>query len=153
MTTRTLRNHARLMMWLVTLPLAGLGLLAALLIGHLILNGGFAIEFVAIYYFPMALYIWAIWMIRVALKAIARGELFGAVVPRLTFRIGAALFGGALFTVFGVPILTAAIEGQPWLKTFEPSGVVLGVIGAALMVFARLFAQASAMRDELDGFV
>jgi len=152
MSVDKLRGEARLLMWLVTVPFVALVTLAAMLIGNIVWQGGRYADAVTIYYLPMALYIWAIWMIRDALKAIARGELFNAVLPTLTFRVGAALLAGALFTVFGIPIVTAIAWGHPVVKTFEPSPVALGIVGAALMLFSRLFARATAMRSEIEGF-
>ncbi len=152
MTVTTLRNQARILMWLVTIPLAGLTLLTVLLLGNIVWQGGRYADSVAIYYLPMFLYMWAIWMVRRALKAIAEGALFDRVVSTLLFRVGIALFGGALFTVVGVPLVTGLLYGHPYLKTFEPSPVMLGVIGAALVLFSQLLGRAASLRQELDEF-
>ena len=147
-----IRDRARVWMWLITVPFAGFALLAILLLGNIVWQGGRYADTVAIYYFPMALYMWAIWMIRGALKSIAGGILFDEVIAKLMFRIGLALFGGAVFTVVGVPLVTALISGSPYINTFEPSPVTLGVVGAALMLFSHLHAKAANMSDELEGF-
>lgn len=149
-----LRTHARILMWLVTFPFALLALLALLLLGGIAWNGPRAAhaDFIAIYYFPMALYMWAIWMVRSALREVAAGALFDQVVPKLLFRVGLALFVGALFTVIGKPLVTALLYGRPMIPTFEPSPVTLGVVGAALAIFARLLGRAAAMREELETF-
>ncbi|MES3094624.1 DUF2975 domain-containing protein [Sphingomonas aerolata] len=152
MSVAKIRKQARILMWLVTVPFAGLAVLTILLLGNIVWQGGHYADTVAIYYLPMFLYMWAIWMIRSALKAIARGALFDKVIATLLFRVGLALFGGALFTVIGVPLMTALVTGSPWLRTFEPSPVTLGVVGAALMLLSQLFARASVMRDEIEGF-
>ena len=145
-----LRRHARLLMWLVTIPLAGFVLILAAVVGNVAWQGGRYADIVAIIYPPMLLYGWAIWTMRRALRAVADGEEFGA---GLLWRVGLALFGGAILTVFAVPLLTWWRFGHPFVQTFDGSAVTLGVAGAVLAVVGRLAARASAMRAELDGFV
>jgi hypothetical protein len=148
----TLRAQARTLMWLVTIPLVALCLLAAVLIGNIVWHGGRFADVVAIYYLPMALYIWAIWMVRQALAAVARGDMFDAVVPTLLSRVGLALFGGAVFTVVGTPLLWRLAYGHDLARPFEASSVALGVIGLTLVLVARLLRRAADMRDELREF-
>ncbi len=152
MSVAMLRRQANILMWLVTVPFAGLVLLAMLLVGNIAWQGGRYADAVCIYYVPMLLYMWAIWMIRRALKAIAGGALFDQTLSSLLFRVGLALFAGAIITVFGVPLMTALVWGKPVIKAFEPSPITLGVVGAALMLLSQLFAKATAMRDEIEGF-
>ena len=153
MSSEALRKQARIMMWLVTIPLVGLSLLASLLVGNIIWQGGRYADAVAIYYLPMLLYMWAIWMVRRALRAIAEGGLFDDIVPKLLFRVGIALFGGAVFTVVGEPLAYALFYGSPHFRTFEPSPVTLGVVGLALVLFSQLLGRAALLRKELDEFV
>jgi hypothetical protein len=148
----SLRKQARILMWLVTIPFAGLSLLTVLLLGNIIWQGGRYADAVAIYYLPMFLYMWAILMVRRALKAISDGALFDQVVPKLLFRVGIALFGGALFTVIGQPLVWALLYDVPDSRTFEPSPVTLAVIGAALVLFSKLLKRAASLREELDEF-
>jgi hypothetical protein len=154
MSTEMLQKRARRLMWLVTVPFALLSILAAMLVGNIAWYGVRVAhaDLVAIYYFPMLLYMWAIWMVRSALKQVATGALFSHVVPRLLSRVGTALFGGALFTVIGVPLVTAWAFGRPHIATFEPSPITLGVVGASLVIFSHLLGGAASMRDELDRF-
>ncbi|URW74542.1 DUF2975 domain-containing protein [Sphingomonas donggukensis] len=152
MSITELRKRARLLKWLVTIPFVALVLLAVALVGNIVWQGGRYADGVAIYYLPMCLYLWAIWMVRVALGQIAEGRLFGEVVPKLLRRVGLALFGGAVFTVFGIPLMTALRFDKPHIATFEPSPVTLGVVGAALVVFAELLGRAAAMREEIEEF-
>ena len=153
MSVQALRKQARVLVWLVTIPFTGLAILTALLLGNIVLQGGRYADAVAIYYLPMFLYMWAIWMVRRALQSIANGVLFDEVVPRLLSRVGFALFGGALFTVLGQPLLYALLYGNPHFKTFEPSPVTLGAVGAALVLFAHLLERAASLRKQLDEFV
>jgi DUF2975 family protein len=161
MSDSALRKQARILKWLVTIPFAALALLAMVLVGNIAWQaeargGEYATGIasgVVIYYLPMAFYMWAIWMIRRALKSIAAGELFNRVVPKLLARVGLALFGGAVFTEFGVPLLTGLLSGRPYVRTFEPSAVTLGVVGISLVLFAELLRRAAAMREELGEFL
>lgn len=148
-----LRTQARLLMWLVTIPLAGFALLVAAVLGNLIWQGGRFADAVAIFYPPILLYMGAIWSLRAALKALAGGATFDAIVPRLMAQSGAALFAGATFSVFAVPLLTYVRDGRPYFQTFDGSAVTLGIVGAMLVPVARLLAEARAMREELDAFI
>lgn len=147
-----LQTQARVLMWLVTVPFATLCLLGIVLIGNLAWQGGRFADTVAIYYLPMALYVWAIWMVRQALRAVAGGAMFDAVVPTLLARVGLALFGGAILTVFGTPIAWWLTTGQQLARPFEPSAVALGVVGLTLALVAQLLQRAGAMREELGEF-
>ena len=147
-----LRARARVLMWLVTVPFVCLSLLALMLVSSVVWNEGRYAGVVFVIYLPMCLYIWAIWMVRQALRSIARGAMFDQVVPRLLFRVGLALFGGALFNVVGIPVVTGLIGRHPIFLTFDGAAVTLGVVGATLILLSELLAQASAMREELDEF-
>jgi Protein of unknown function (DUF2975) len=157
----SIRKQARILMWLITVPFAGLVLLTLLLVGNVALQAlwrgaGFAENLalgLTIYYLPMLLYMWAIWMVRQALRSVAAGELFDYVVPKLLARVGIALLCGALFKEVIVPFVRAVLGGRPHVQTFEASAVTLGVVGASLVVFAQLLARAAKMREELREFV
>jgi hypothetical protein len=148
----TLRSRARILMWLVTLPFACLLLLALTLAGTAAWHGGHYVGLLLIAYLPMCIYIWAIWMVRQALKSIAKGAVFDQVVPALLGRVGLALFVGALFNVIGTPLFTGLLYSKPFVLGFDGAAVTLGVVGATLVLLAQLLRQASAMRDELDAF-
>jgi Protein of unknown function (DUF2975) len=153
MSLAALRKRALIVKWLVTLPLALLIVVTIGLIGNIIWQGGRYADGVALYYTPMFFYLWAIWMVRQALKAIAAGDGFSLVVPKLLSRVGLALFCGAVFREVGYPLVTWLINGHAHIRTFEASGVTIGVIGLSLMLFAQLLGQAAVMRQELDEFV
>lgn len=152
MQTLSLRRQAGLLMWLVTIPLVGFAAIVAAVLINIAWQGGRYADSFVIYYPPVLLYMWAVWMMRRALAVIATGAAFGAVLPPLLMRVGAAVFGGALLTVFGVPLLTWLHYGRPIVQTFDGSAVALGVVGATLMLVAQLVGRAAAMRDELDSF-
>lgn len=147
----SLRKRARVLMWLVTVPFACLALLAVMQLTGVIWNSAMG-PTILIAFAPMYIYIWAIWMVRQSLRAIARGALFDHVVPRLLFRVGLALFFGALFNVFGIPVAGSIFE--VWVPlSFDGAAVTLGVIGATLVLLSQLLKQAAAMREELDSFL
>ena len=153
MSLAALRKRAVIVKWLVTLPMVLLIIMTMVLIGNVVWQGGRYADGVALYYIPMFFYLWAIWMVRQALTAIAAGDGFGQVVPKLLNRVGLALFCGALFREVGYPVVTWLVNGHAHIRTFEASGVTIGVIGVSLMLFAQLLGQAAAMRQELDEFV
>jgi len=152
-TVETLRKQARILMWLVTVPFALMSLLGLVLIVGVPWSDWRYVGVILYWYPPMFLYIWAIWMIRQALKSISRGELFSKAIPTLLFRAGLALFVGALFEEVGRNIVAQLVWGRSVdSNTFEASGITLGVVGAMMALIARLFQRAAEMRDELDGF-
>ena len=61
---------------------------------------------------------------------------------------------GALLSVFAVTNLSRLIVGgQGGLAYFDLSGIVLGVVGAALVLLARVVDSARALQAELDEIV
>lgn len=145
----SLRARSRVLMWLVTIPFVLLVLLALAQIATLFKPNRFT-AVMLVSFTPMYIYIWAIWMIRQALKSIASGELFDRVVPRLLFRVGLALFVGGLFAVFGVPLVSMLLLRQHGFLVFDGAAVTLGIVGATLALLAQLLTHAAAMREELD---
>jgi hypothetical protein len=149
----SLRKQARVLMWLVTAPFVVMALLAVAVVGSVMSMGGKGADVLLYWYTPMFLYLWAIWMIRHALQDISRGEMFGAVVPRLLFRVGLALFVGALYEVLGRRVVAELYWGEYHSsQMFEASGITLGVVGASMVLIAGLLRRAMEMRNELDGF-
>ena len=89
-----------------------------------------------------------------AFGEIGAGALFAASVSRALRHIGAGVLVGALLSVFAVTNLTRMIEGgRGSLMYFDLSGIVLGVVGVALVLLARLFDHARALQAELDEIV
>jgi len=81
----------------------------------------------------------------------AAGLLFHPTVARAMRHIGIGVLAGALFNVFAVTNLSRWIAGgRGGYAYFDLSGIVLGVVGAALVLMARLVDQARAMQAELD---
>lgn len=150
MPMNSLRKRARILMWLVTVPFGLLALFAVGQLGSVLWNEGTGWP-VLVAFVPMYIYIWAMWMVRQALRAIARGDMFDEVVPKLLFRIGVALFFGALFNVFGTPVASLVFELRLTM-VFDGAAITLGVVGATLVLVSQLLKQAASMREELDSF-
>jgi hypothetical protein len=103
---------------------------------------------------PAAGYLWALWAAQQALGDLAAGRMFHLTVARAMRRMGAGVLIGALLSVFAVTNLSRWITGgQGSYLYFDLSGIVLGVVGAALILLARLIDQARALQAELDEIV
>ena len=103
---------------------------------------------------PALGYLWALWAVQRALGDLASGRLFHPTVARAMRHIGIGVLAGALLNVFAVTNLSRWIAGgQGSYLYFDLSGIVLGVVGAALVLLARLVDQARALQAELDEIV
>ncbi|MBV8685110.1 MAG: DUF2975 domain-containing protein [Alphaproteobacteria bacterium] len=146
---KTLRARSRLLAALVTLVFVVLALAQAMEVA-VVASGRYPHWQLLVYRLPMLFYLWAIWTIRRATVSLAQGELFDLVVPRLLGRVGLALFLGALVNVFATPLLLRAAAGRGPVAHYDVAAITLGVVGATLVLVARLLAEAAAMRRELD---
>lgn len=100
---------------------------------------------------PALGYLWALWAVQRALADLAAGRLFHATVARAMRQIGIGVLVGALLNVFVVAsLIRMIVGGHGSYLNFDLSGIVLGVVGAALIVLARLVDQARALQAELD---
>jgi hypothetical protein len=109
------------------------------------------VALLAVRMLPGLAYLWAVWAVQRALADLAAGRLFHATVARAMRHIGACVFAGALFSVFGVTNVSRLITGgHGGYAYFDLSGIVLGVVGAALVLMARVVDQARALQAELD---
>ncbi len=100
---------------------------------------------------PALGYLWALWAVQRALADLAGGRMFHPTVARAMRQIGIGVLVGALLNVFLVTNLSRMIVGgQGGYLYFDLSGIVLGVVGAALILLARLVDQARELQAELD---
>lgn len=96
-------------------------------------------------------YLWALWAVQRALGDLAAGRLFQSAVGRAIRHIGIGVLAGALLNVFAVTNLSRWIlGGHGSYAYFDLSGIVLGVVGAALVLLSRLVDEARALQEELD---
>lgn len=103
-------------------------------------------------FLPALGYLWALWAVQRALGDLAGGRLFNATVARAVRHVGIGVLAGALLNVFAVTNLSRWIAGgHGSYAYFDLSGIVLGVVGAALVLLSRLVDEARALQDELDG--
>jgi len=104
------------------------------------------------YRLSMPFYLSAIWTMHRAFARIADGELFNRVLPVSLSRLGFALAGGAIASVFLSPWLMRILGGfrRGAFAAFDPPAITIGLVGLLLVVLSSLFARAVAMRRELD---
>jgi hypothetical protein len=100
---------------------------------------------------PSIAYLWALWAVQRALGELGAGRIFDATVARALRHVGAGVLAGSLLKVFAVTNLTrllVPVHGSyAW---FDMSAIILGVVGAALILLARVVDQARLVQAELD---
>lgn len=150
----------RLACLMVLFGLAGLLLLAAFSLPSLHMTGlpdgvsRRALMLVAVQSLPAIGYLWALWASQRALGDLATGRMFQPTVARAMRHMGIGVLAGALLNVFAVTNLARMIlGGRGSYLNFDLSGIVLGVVGAALILLAHVVDQARAMQAELDEIV
>jgi hypothetical protein len=100
---------------------------------------------------PAVGYLWALWSAQRALGDLAAGRTFQPTVSRAMRHIGAGVLAGALIEVFAMTnLMRLVLGGTGSYLFFNLSAIVLGVVGAALVLLARLVDEARAMQVELD---
>jgi hypothetical protein len=105
----------------------------------------------AIQALPAFAYLWALWSVQRALGDLGAGRIFHPTVARALRHVGAAVLAGSLLKVFAVTNLTRLIlEVRGSYLYFDVSAIVLGVVGAALVLLARIVDEARLVQAELD---
>lgn len=103
---------------------------------------------------PALGYLWALWSAQRALGDLAAGRTFHPTIARAMRHIGIGVLLGALLEVFAVTnLLREVFGGRGSYLYFNLSTIVLGVIGAALVLLASLVDRARALQAELDEIV
>ena len=110
---------------------------------RLVLFGVFAL--------PSIGYLWALWSVQRALGDLAQGRIFNATLARALRHVGIGVLAGSLLKVFAVTNLARlVIEVRGSYAYFDLSAIVLGVVGAALILLARVVDEARLVQAELD---
>lgn len=155
------RQQCRLLRIATLVVFCGLFLLLALGAGGLPwfpsrADGGFGVRLplMLVRLLPGVGYLWALWAVQRALGELAAGRLFQAALVRALRQVGIGVLAGALLNVFAVTNLSRWIlGGHGSVLYFDLSGIVLGVVGAALVLLARVVDSARALQAELDEIV
>jgi len=86
---------------------------------------------------------------------LAKGEVFSEAVGKGVRSIGGALIWAAVVMAVIVPWLQAWVDGKYGFGgvNLDPVTVVLGVVGAAMLLIGRLFKRAGALQSEMESFV
>ena len=100
---------------------------------------------------PAIGYLWALWSVQRALADLAQGRIFNATLARALRHVGIGVLAGSLLKVFAVTNLARlVIEVRGSYAYFDMSAIVLGVVGAALILLARVVDEARLVQAELD---
>src|SRR5688572_24307001 len=103
---------------------------------------------------PAIGYLWALWSVQRALGDLAVGRIFHPTLARALRHIGIGVLVGSLLKVFAVINLTRLLlDVRGSYLYFELSAIVLGVVGAALVLLARVVDEARQVQAELDEIV
>ena len=105
----------------------------------------------AVQFSPALGYAWALWAVQRTLADLGAGATFSPTVARAMRHIGYGVIVGALLSVFAVTNLSRVLmHGHGSFMYFDMSGIVLAVVGAALILLARLIDRARLIESELD---
>jgi hypothetical protein len=146
---------ARIRVALTTLSVLALGVLLAERAGYAGLyegkatSGGIAAQLALAV--PSLFYLGALWQLRMVAARTSAGEPFAAAVATGLRRAGVMLVTGAALTLFAVPVLHRMFElAVPRLIEADVSTLIVGAIGIAMFLIARLIDRARAVQGELD---
>lgn len=150
MTSDHISKYARLLFWLISVPLLLLTILTIAQLTHIVFN--FSTKwYLLIQFAPMYIYILSICMACWALHKVARGSMSDGLVPKLIAYIGVALFFAALYNVLTPPI-AEFIFSLSIPRQIDGSAVTLGIVGAILILLAQVLKKADGLKEELDSF-
>ncbi len=100
---------------------------------------------------PSIAYLWALWSVQRALGDLGDGRIFHPTVARALRHVGASVLAGSLLKVFAVTNLTRLlVDMRGSFAWFDVSAIVLGIVGAALILLARVVDEARLVQAELD---
>lgn len=100
---------------------------------------------------PEALFLVALWGIRTALAAFARGELFTEAITHMLERVGIVLVCAAAVRLLVVPGVCRLLGfGAGYWIAFDAAAVIVGAIGLALRVIGAVLRHAAQLESELE---
>lgn len=104
---------------------------------------------------PAVLYACALWALRNTFARLAQGVGFEPALARGVGQVGTNLLWGAITAVLIAPNILNQTDGTPggFDLRLETASVVIGFVGGALTLLARLFARAADQRAELDEII
>lgn len=103
---------------------------------------------------PALGYLWALWSVQRALGELSAGRTFAPTVARAMRHMGIGVLAGALLQVFAVTnLLRVLLHGRGSYLYFDLSAIVLGVVGATLIMLATVVDRARELEAELDEIV
>jgi Protein of unknown function (DUF2975) len=154
---KALRDRSRWLQRLATCVFCALAAAIGLEAG-MALNShdtAFAAASLVIYRLPVLFYLTGVWAIRQTFSKLAGGDIFSELLPALLRRLGLALAGGGVASVFLTPWLWRALPGpmQGSWASFDPSAIAVGLAGLLMIVLGDLMRRAADMKHELDGFL
>jgi len=159
---RRYQQHCRLLRIATLMVFAGLLVLLSLgMVGHPWWRGTAATQdgstwvlLAVLRFLPGLGYLWALWAVQRALADLGSSRMFQATVARAMRHVGLGVLAGALLNVFAVTNLWRwMMGGQGGYLYFDLSAIVLGVVGAALVLLAEVVDKARALQDELEEFL
>ena len=105
----------------------------------------------AVHALPALGYLWALYSVQRALGDLAAGRTFQPTLSRALRHTGIGVLAGALLNVFVVINLThLVLDVRGSYAYFDLSAIVLGVVGAALMLLAHVADEGRRLQSELD---
>jgi hypothetical protein len=103
---------------------------------------------------PQLCYLYGVWSLRSAFGEVAQGRLFGEAQSKALATLGWSLIVGGVYSVFLLTNLLRLIQTiEGGYLNFDPSDIVLAVVGGALVLLSNLMAKAHAMKNELDDII
>lgn len=104
---------------------------------------------------PAVLFLGALSAVRKVCVRLRQGELFDAAVGRGVSDIGSSLLWGAAALVVITPNLLAMVRGDygGLGLDVEIESIVIGVVGAVMMLLGRVLGRAARIHDELQSYV
>lgn len=101
---------------------------------------------------PSLLYVAGLWQLRQAVAVVGSTPFAEAAVLGVS-RLGWCLVAGSTLSLVAMPLLhRLSAASYPRLLDLDVSTLVIGAVGAGLVLLARLLAHAASLQSELDAY-